>query len=52
MSMGEMAIRLGYTKISKTLQNVIKEMADKGEAECRYPDKPNSKLQKICLKDK
>lgn len=52
LSMGEIARQLGYAKISNTLRSVIKEMINDGEAEYLIPDKPNSKLQKICLVDK
>ena len=49
LSMGEIAVQLGYAKISNTLRNVIKEMIADGQVKLLYPDKPNSRLQKICL---
>ena len=49
LSMGEIAVQLGYAKISNTLRSVIKEMINEGEVKLLYPDKPNSRLQKICL---
>lgn len=49
LSMGEIAVQLGYAKISNTLRSVIREMIADGEVKFLYPDKPNSRLQKICL---
>ena len=49
LSMGEIAVQLGYARITNTLRSVIKEMINDGEVKLLYPDKPNSKLQKICL---
>ena len=50
LSMNELAVELGYKNLNNTLRTVVKEMLESGEAEYLYPDKPNSRKQKICLK--
>lgn len=52
LSMKEIAVQLGYSKINDTLRNVINGMLNAGEVKYLYPDKPNSKNQKICLTNK
>lgn len=49
LSMNELAVELGYKRLNDTLRAVVKEMLDVGEATYLYPDKPNSRNQKICL---
>ena len=47
--MNELAVELGYKNLNNTLRTVVKEMLESGEAEYLYPDKPNSRKQKIYL---
>ena len=49
MSATEIAGALGYKKASDTLRKALKELLDSGEIVYLYPDKPNSKNQKIRL---
>lgn len=49
LSMNEMATELGYKSLNDTLRAVVKEMLEVGEVTYLYPDKPNSRNQKICL---
>ena len=49
LSMNELAVELGYKNLNNTLRTVVKEMLESGEAEYLYPDKPNSRKQKIYL---
>ena len=50
LSMNELAAELGYKNLNNTLRTVVKEMLESGEAEYLYPDKPNSRKQKIRFK--
>ena len=50
LSMNELAVELGYKSLNDTLRAVVKEMLGAGEVIYLYPDKPNSRNQKICLK--
>ena len=50
MSSNEVAIALGYSKLTDTLREVISEMISSGDVTYLYPDKPRSRNQKICLK--
>lgn len=50
LSMNEIAISMGYPKLTNTLREVIHKMIGSGEVEYLYPDKPRSRSQKICLK--
>lgn len=47
--MSELAAELGYKSLNDTLRAVVKEMLEVGEVTYLYPDKPNSRNQKICL---
>lgn len=49
LSMGELAAELGYARLNNTLRSVVKELREDGEVSYLYPDKPNSRKQKICL---
>lgn len=49
LSTGELAIKLGYKKRTDTLRKVVQELQASGDVSYLYPDKPNSKNQKICL---
>ena len=51
LSMNEIAISLGYTKLTNTIRGIINDMIDTGEAAYLYPDAPRSRKQKICLSD-
>ena len=51
LSMGEIALELGYKKLTDTLRSVVNEMLESGEAHYLYPDKPNSRNQKIILEN-
>lgn len=51
LSMNELAVELGYKSLNDTLRAVVKEMLEAREVTYLYPDKPNSRNQKICLKD-
>ena len=49
MSVSEIADTLGYKKASDSLRKVVKEMIESGEIVYLYPDKPNSRKQKVRL---
>lgn len=49
LSTNEIASALGYKRRTNTLRAVISEMLETGEVAYLYPDKPNSRNQKICL---
>ena len=50
LSSGEIATSLGYKKVSNTLRDIINNLLESGEVVYLYPDKPNSRNQKICIK--
>lgn len=50
MSSKEIAASLGYKNISHALRDVINSMLSSGEIVYLYPDKPNSRNQKICIR--
>ncbi len=50
LSMSELAVELGYKSLNDTLRAVVKEMLEVGEVTYLYPDKPNSRNQKVSLK--
>lgn len=50
LSMRDIAVQLGYSKLTDTLRSVVKELIDNNIAEYLYPDKTNSSNQKIRLK--
>ena len=50
LSMNELAVELGYKSLNDTLRAVVKEMLEVGEVTYLYPDKPNSRNQKVSLK--
>ena len=52
LSTSELANVLGYKKITNTLRVIINEMLLSGDVIYLYPDKPKSRLQKICLAKK
>ena len=49
MSTNEIAIALGYKKLTDTLRQVVSDMIANGEVVYLYPEKPRSKNQKILL---
>ena len=49
LSMREIAVNLGYLKLTDTVREVIKELLASGKAEYLYPDTPQSSNQKIRL---
>ena len=49
MSVNEIALALGYKRRTNTLRDVINGLLESGEAVYLYPDKPNSRNQKICI---
>ncbi len=49
LSTRELATMLGYKKLSDSLRSAVKELLNAGEIRYLYPDKPNSRMQKICL---
>ena len=49
LSMREIAVSLGYLKLTDTVREVIKELLTSGKAEYLYPDTPQSSNQKIRL---
>lgn len=49
MSTNEIALALGYKTLSNTIRSVVNNLIQRGEVKYLYPDKPNSKNQKICL---
>ena len=51
MSMGELSAKLGYKKLNDAIRNAVKELLDSGDVHYLYPDKPNSRNQKICLSE-
>ena len=51
LSMGEIALELGYKKLTDTVRSVVNELIATGEAHYLYPDKPNSRNQKIILEN-
>ena len=50
LSTNELAKELGYKSLNDTLRAVVKEMLESEEVVYLYPDKPNSRNQKIYLK--
>ena len=48
-STNEIALALGYKRRTDTLRDAIKELLESGEVVYLYPDKPNSRNQKICV---
>lgn len=50
LSMSELSVELGYKSLNDTLRAVVKEMLEVGEVTYLYPDKPNSRNQKVSLK--
>ena len=49
LSMGEIALQLGYSKLTDTLRSIIKNLLEEGEAELLYPDNIRHPNQKIRL---
>lgn len=49
MSTNEIAIALGYKKLTDTLRQVVSDMIANGEVVYLYPEKPRSRNQKILL---
>lgn len=49
LSMNEIAESLGYTALTNTVRDVVKELFKEGMVVYLYPDKPRSRNQKICL---
>ena len=49
LSANEMAIMLGYKKLTDTLRAVVGELIEAGQVSYLYPNKPRSRNQKICL---
>ena len=50
MSVNELASRIGYSRTTNTLREIVNDMVRAGEAEYLYPDKPTSRNQEIRLK--
>ena len=48
-STNEIALALGYKRRTDTLRDAINELLESGEVVYLYPDKPNSRNQKICV---
>lgn len=48
MSTNELALALGYKRRTDTLRDVVNDLLEEGEVVYLYPDKPNSRNQKIC----
>ena len=51
LSTNEIAVALGYRRLTNTLRAVVSEMLKTGEVVYLYPEKPKSRNQKICLTD-
>ena len=49
LSMGELAEKLGNDKLTDSVRSAVKELLDNGKVRYLYPEKPNSRKQKICL---
>ena len=49
MSTNEIAYALGYKTLNNTVRAVVNDMLRSGEVTYLYPDKPNSRNQKICI---
>ncbi len=49
MSVREIAAALGYKRRTNTLREIIHGMLEAGVVTYLYPDKPNSRKQKISL---
>ena len=49
LSTNEIAHVLGYKRRTDTLRDAISELLESGEVVYLYPDKPNSRNQKICV---
>jgi ATP-dependent DNA helicase RecG len=49
MSANEIAYALGYKTLNNTVRAVVNDMLKSGEVTYLYPDKPNSRNQKICI---
>ena len=50
-SMNELAAELGYAKLTNTLRRAVNDMLETGEIYYLYPDKLQSRNQKVCLKE-
>lgn len=50
MSVRELAQEMGYDGPNNTIRSIVNKMIKEGTAEYLYPDKPNSRNQKIRLK--
>ena len=48
LSMNEIAEHLGYARLTNTLREVLNEMIREGTIFYLYPEKPNSRNQKVC----
>ena len=51
LSTNEIAVALGYRRLTNTLRAIVSEMLKTGEVVYLYPEKPKSRNQKICLTD-
>lgn len=49
LSMRELALQLGYSKLTDTVRSIINELINEGEVEYIYPTKITSPNQKIRL---
>ena len=49
MSMNEISLALGYTKLNNTLREVVHELIRSGNASLLYPDKPKCRNQRVRL---
>lgn len=48
LSTSELAEILGHKKLNDSVRAAVKELLDAGEVRYLYPDKPKSRMQKIC----
>ncbi len=52
LSMREIAAQLGYSKLTDTIRSIVNELLVEGLLVYLYPDKPNTRNQKLHLADK
>ena len=52
LSTNELALVLGYKKVTVAVRVAVRELIESGKIVYMYPDKPNSRNQKLCFCDK
>lgn len=52
MSANEIAFALGYKKLNNTIRAIVNQMLEEKEASYLFPDKPNSRYQKLSITKK